>query len=131
MPVRDFDHFLLTRFNVRIEERASEGWLRHRLRYFEALCRASVVSQTEPSFTWLVYFDADRDPWFQTEIDRLSEGAFEPIWVDGPMTSARAAADIASRSDSRTPDIGGGPAGHVYCLATVFAHPGYSKYSGT
>ncbi len=32
---------------------------------------------------------------------------------------------------SRTPDIGGGPAGHVCCLATVFAHPGYSKYSGT
>jgi hypothetical protein len=100
MSVQDFDHFLLTRFNVRMEERASEEWLRHRLRYFEALCRTSVVSQTEPNFTWLVYFDAERDPWFQTEIDRLSEGAFEPIWVDGPMTSDRAPADIASRSDS-------------------------------
>lgn len=100
VPDHDFDHFLLTRFNVRIEERASEQWLRHRLRYFEALCRSSVISQTERNFTWLVYFDAEPDSWFQAEIDRLSAGVFEPIWVDGQLTPERAPADVASRSDA-------------------------------
>ncbi|MDV8146979.1 glycosyltransferase [Arthrobacter sp. B10-11] len=96
----DFDHFLLTRFNTRLEERASEEWLRHRIRYFESLCRASVLSQTNKKFRWLIYFDAERAEWFQKEVDRLGAGVFEPIWIDGPLTPEKAAAAVEERTSA-------------------------------
>jgi hypothetical protein len=94
----EFDHFLLTRFNTRLGERASEEWLRHRIVYFEKVCRHSVINQTNKNFRWLIYFDAERDEWFQKEVDRLSVGVFEPIWVDGPLTAEKAAAAVQKRS---------------------------------
>jgi hypothetical protein len=100
LATADFDHFVLTRFNVRQgDARADEAWLRHRLRYFEDLCHRSVSAQTVDTFTWLVYFDAERDPWFQEEIDRLSAGVFEPVWVDGAMSITEYANAVADRSD--------------------------------
>lgn len=96
----DFDHFLLTRFNIRQGDTpASEAWLRHRIHYFESLCVPSVVNQTNQNFRWLVYLDGDRDPWFQAEIDRLSEGVFTPVWLDGGSISPQGIADhVASMS---------------------------------
>lgn len=96
----EFSHFLLTRFNVRYNERASDEWLRHRLDYFERLCRESITRQTNKNFRWIVYFDAERDEWFQREVDRLAPGAFEPIWVDGQLTSEKSASDVADRADT-------------------------------
>ncbi|WP_082506916.1 glycosyltransferase [Arthrobacter sp. Leaf337] len=93
----DFDHFLLTRFNTRLDARASEAWLRHRIGYFESLCRYSVINQTNKNFRWLIYFDADRDEWFQDEVDRLAAGVFEPVWVDGPLSPEKAAAAVQER----------------------------------
>lgn len=96
---KQFDHFLLTRFNVRLKERASDDWLRHRLAYFESMCMPSVLGQTSDNFRWLVFFDADRDEWFEERVNALAAGAFEPIWVDGsltPETTVRAVADRSS-----------------------------------
>jgi len=97
----EFDHFLLTRFNTRLGERASDEWLRHRINYFERLCRHSVMNQTIKSFRWLIYFDSERDPWFQSEVDRLSAGVFEPIWVEGNLTPEVAASAVEERAHSK------------------------------
>lgn len=98
-PQDEFDHFILTRFNTRLGERASEQWLRHRIGYFEDICRQSVLAQTNKNFQWLIFFDSERDNWFQEEIDRLSEGgAFEPIWVDGELTPEKAVAAVIERA---------------------------------
>ncbi|MCI0139987.1 putative rhamnosyl transferase [Arthrobacter bambusae] len=97
----DFDHFLLTRFNARQgPARAGDGWLRHRLELFEDLCLPSVRAQSSDSFRWLVFFDSERDQWFQREVDRLSEGAFEPIWVDGALTTDLISDEVQGRSSS-------------------------------
>lgn len=87
----EFDHLLITRFNVRVyvDRPASEDWLRHRLHYFNSICCASVMSQTSRNFKWIVLFDAERDSWFQSEVQNLSQkGLFEPVWVDGVFSQA-------------------------------------------
>ena len=94
----DFDHFLLTRFNTRLGERATDEWLRHRIGYFESLCRHSIINQTNKNFRWLIYFDAERDEWFQGEVDRLSAEVVEPRWVDGARTPEKAAAAVQERA---------------------------------
>jgi hypothetical protein len=95
-----FDHFLLTRFNIRHETRAPEAWLRHRIGYFERVCLPSVRIQTVP-FTWLVYFDAERDAWFEDEVSRLSQGdVFEPIWVTGTPTPEEFLEPVLRRAES-------------------------------
>ena len=97
-----FDHFVLTRFNIRYQGQApaSEGWLRHRLGYFEQVCCPSVRSQTNQDFQWIVLLDADRDEWFEREITRLSIGLFEPVWVNGIFTPKTATGITAARSSA-------------------------------
>lgn len=98
---QSFDHFLITRFNVRLDKKASEEWLRHRLTYFESMCLPAIAQQTVRNFTWLVYFDAERDPWFDASVNRLSaDGLFEPVWVDGRFDPKTCAEDVARRSSS-------------------------------
>jgi hypothetical protein len=95
----DFDHFLITRFNVRMTEKASEEWLRHRLTYFESMCIPSISRQSARDFRWLVYFDAERDPWFEASVNALSsDGLFEPVWVNGRFDPKVCAEDVAKRS---------------------------------
>lgn len=95
----EFDHFVITRFNVRINERASDEWLRHRLGYFEKVCCESIRSQTVQGFEWLVYFDAERDQWFEDEVNRLAAGLFTPVWVVGKFSPEDCAANVAARTD--------------------------------
>ena len=94
-----FDHFIITRFNVRVRETAaSDEWLRHRLQYFEGVSCASIRSQTSTNFRWIVLFDSVREPWFEAEITRLADGLFEAVWVEGPFTPTLAPALVAERS---------------------------------
>lgn len=97
-----FDHFVITRFNTRYNNQplAGEDWLRHRLRYFEAVCCPSIRSQTNPNFRWIVLLDAERTDWFEQEINRLAADLFEPVWVRGIFTPQRAAAITAERSSA-------------------------------
>lgn len=84
--MKQFDHLLITRFNVRVhsDQSTSDDWLRHRLHYFTTVCCPSVQSQTTQNFKWIVLFDSERDPWFEEEVRDLSQKAmFEPAWVTG------------------------------------------------
>jgi hypothetical protein len=99
--VTETDHYLITRFNVRINERAGDEWLRHRLRYFEKICIESIKSQTVQDFEWLVYFDAERDQWFEDEVYRLAADTFTPVWVEGRFSPQDCAADIGARASKK------------------------------
>jgi len=60
------DHFLLTRFYVRIKPGAAlpgDEWLRSRLPFFESVCLPSVLDQNSSDFRWLVFVDAGGPPW--------------------------------------------------------------------
>ncbi len=63
-----FSHYVITRFNVRIDGMGPEkiisppldaSWLEERLFYFSRFCVPSLQQQTETNFTWLVYVDAE------------------------------------------------------------------------
>jgi hypothetical protein len=89
-----FEHFLITRFNLRnprwttsrSEHPAlSEAWLKDRFDLFEQYCLPSVNAQTEPGFIWLVYFDTETPEQWLPRIEgyRRDCPQFQPIFVDG------------------------------------------------
>jgi hypothetical protein len=81
-------HFLLTRFNVRVNyDSARTGinsdWLSHRFNLFERFCYPSVRAQTNSNFQWLVYFDSETPEPFKERISQFTEWKnFLPIYVD-------------------------------------------------
>lgn len=89
-----FEHFLITRFNLRnprwTSSRSqhpalSDAWLQGRFRLFEQYCLPSVAAQTEPGFTWLVYFDTQTPEQWRPRIEgyRRDCPQFQPVFVDG------------------------------------------------
>ena len=89
-----FEHFLITRFNLRnprwTSSRSqhpalSEAWLQDRFGLFEQYCLPSVTAQTEPGFTWLVYFDTETPPQWRPQIESYGQicQQFQPVFVDG------------------------------------------------
>ena len=56
-----FEHIVLTRFNVRLDDGPSKGtdpdWLEKRFKLFETFCYPSLLSQTNKKFKWIVLFD--------------------------------------------------------------------------
>lgn len=89
-----FQHFLITRFNLRIKnwnttrnnsQVLTDEWMENRLKLFENFCYASVQKQTNTNFTWLVFFDKETDAKFRGGIERLAKqfALFKPIYIDG------------------------------------------------
>lgn len=89
-----FQHFVLTRFNLRdpaLEKEAgnvsvvSEDWLTSRLALFENYCLPTVKNQTNKDFTWLVFFDVTTPDAFKEKINAYAEGFenFVPIFIKG------------------------------------------------
>ena len=81
-----FDHFVLTRFNVRMEmypHASSDAWLRDRLELFRRFCLPCVQAQTSTSFRWVLFFDAGSPEWFRSEIGKLESDRIVPVWVEG------------------------------------------------
>jgi len=73
----NFEHFLLTRFNLGNPDR---GWMEWRFNLFEWYCLPSVASQKCRDFTWLVFYDSRTDQDF---VERLySYEAVVPVEVD-------------------------------------------------
>lgn len=64
----NFDHILLTRFNLPSKGheslvRAQENWLKNRMGLFERYCLPSVLAQTCQRFSWIIYFDPHSPAW--------------------------------------------------------------------
>ncbi len=85
-------HFILTRFNIRIWTQDKNGkavrtkdWLKHRFDVFEKYCLPSIANQTCKDFEWIVLFDSetpleykDRIFGYRTLCPQLSPVFVEP-----------------------------------------------------
>ena len=89
-----FQHFLITRFNLRKKswnttrnnsQVLTDEWMENRLKLFENFCYASVQKQTNTNFQWLVFFDKETDEKFRVIIEKLAKqfSLFIPIYIDG------------------------------------------------
>jgi hypothetical protein len=72
-----FEHFVLTRFNVRESADKTDlvlnpVWLQFRFDLFERFCWPSVRAQTTGAFTWLVFFDKDTPEPFRARTERYA-----------------------------------------------------------
>jgi hypothetical protein len=73
-----FDHFLVTRFNLKVayacpETRLDPAWLEHRFELFDSFCYPSVIGQSVHNFKWLVFFDADTPDRFKAKVAEYSQ----------------------------------------------------------
>lgn len=89
-----FQHFILTRFNLRKKgwdetksqsKVLTDSWMENRLKLFEQYCYSSIKAQTEKNFVWLVFFDTNTPQIFREKISELSRKFtnFVPIYADG------------------------------------------------
>ena len=86
-----FNHFFLTKFNVRSFQDLRPGcqpdWLERRFKLFDQYCFPSVSSQSNQNFQWLVFFDVDTPELFKQKISEYSNKwkNFIPIYLDCPL----------------------------------------------
>ena len=86
----NYNHFILTKFNVRTFQDSRLGcdpaWLEKRFELFEQFCYPSVRSQSNQNFKWLVFFDVDTPKLFKQKIAELSKWQnFVPLYLDFPL----------------------------------------------
>lgn len=102
-PERPFQHFVLTRFNVRgryYSGDPGDDWLQGRLQLFDAFTVPCLAGQTCQDFRWLVLCDAESPRWFKDEIEARAGGLFEPVWVSGAFNADVAGDLVAARADA-------------------------------
>lgn len=116
-----FTHFLITRYNVRLDEWEKDArgqptlhddWMAHRFELFSRYCFPSVVAQSEKNFSWLIYLESTTTPIHLQQITalvspfpfiqiRLVNGYFGCMEdIDQCMTSTTAEFVITSRMDN-------------------------------
>lgn len=90
----NFRHYIITRFNVRVDEWKqtrnkemvlTDEWLKHRFDLFDRFCFPSVMNQSEQKFKWLVFFDITTDANYRTKIAGFADRYrnFIPLFIDG------------------------------------------------
>jgi glycosyltransferase involved in cell wall biosynthesis len=107
--VKDFQHIILTRFNLRLwnKDRAGDkvrtlAWLEHRFMLFERYCFPSVKKQTCQDFEWIVLFDSKTPDTFKQIIAGFQEQCPQliPVFVepeDGRYFAKIFRAEVAKR----------------------------------
>lgn len=84
-------HFILTRFNVRIFTQDKNGkavrtaeWLKHRFEVFERYCLPSIAGQTCKDFEWIVLFDSETPGEYKERISGYQAVCpqFVPVFVE-------------------------------------------------
>lgn len=89
-----FQHYILTRFNLRAtdwtttknkEKVLTEEWLKERFDLFENYCFSSVKNQRNQNFKWLVFFDVNTPENYKLKVEeyRKSYDNFYPFFIDG------------------------------------------------
>ena len=75
MEYSELQHFILTRFNLLLWNKAKDGqnvrtteWLEHRFLLFERFCLPSLKNQTCQDFDWIVLFDSMTPDIFKARI---------------------------------------------------------------
>jgi len=89
-----FQHFIITRFNLRKKgwdqtqgntKVLTDEWMDNRLELFEKYCYASCLAQREKNFTWLVFFDVSTLDKYRAVVARLAKAfpTFVPLYIEG------------------------------------------------
>lgn len=89
-----FQHFVITRFNLRKKEWLetknnspvlTNNWMDNRLKLFEDYCFSSLLKQSQQNFIWLVFFDVSTTTIYRYKIEQLKQqfSNFVPIYIDG------------------------------------------------
>lgn len=78
---------LLTRFNCRFDApwtsvALQTDWLSARFELFERYCLPSVLQQTQPAFTWIIFFDRATPEPFKSRAYALASDNIRPVFVD-------------------------------------------------
>ncbi len=82
-------HFLLTRFNLKIEGSSNNGldanWLTNRFSIFKEFCLPSVLNQSNTNFTWIIFFDKDTPKVFKEKALELEANyrLIKVLFIDG------------------------------------------------
>ena len=90
---QNFDHFVFTRFNLKIPSFnktsnenlvISDEWLIPRFELFDTYCFPSFKHQKNTNFRWLVFFDTDTPAKFKDMIKKYQQDfpQFEPIFLN-------------------------------------------------
>jgi hypothetical protein len=89
-----FDHFVITRFNLKLENHfhtdkkgnatQTEAWLNNRFALFERFCFPSLQSQSCTNFKWLVLFDKETPVFYSKQIEnyQLKFQNFFPLFLE-------------------------------------------------
>lgn len=92
----DFQHFILTRFNLYLWNKDKEGcpvrtkqWLEQWLELFERYCLPSIKNQTCQRFEWIVLFDSTTPEPFKERIGEWQKECplLVPVYV-GPQNGS-------------------------------------------
>ncbi|WKZ66150.1 MAG: glycosyltransferase [Flavobacteriales bacterium] len=103
--------FINTRFNIVLKEAiervdkagaptGTEAWLQRRFDLFESTCLPSLMAQTDPDFTWLVFFSHRTPQPFLTRIAEIQRRfpAFTPCFLqDGELQVRRYRQEVRQR----------------------------------
>ena len=91
MNSSDYQHFILTRFNPLLWNKAKDGrkvrtnkWLEHRFSLFEKYCLPSIKCQTCQDFEWIVLFDSMTPDSFKERIAEYQKTCPQliPVFVE-------------------------------------------------
>jgi hypothetical protein len=79
-----FNHFILTRFNVKVSfaepgAGLEPAWLLHRFELFDHFCYPSVRGQSNLNFKWLVLFDSNTPDSFKEKIAAYARCSVEQL----------------------------------------------------
>jgi len=89
--VLKFQHFFLTKFNVRsfpdLKPGCDPAWLEKRFGLFDQYCFPSVSNQSNQNFKWLVFFDIDTPEDFNQKIADYANkwSNFVPVYLSCPL----------------------------------------------
>ena len=108
-------HFLVTKFNLRIEgwETTRDGypvltehWLKNRFYLFENYCLPSVINQTNQNFIWFVFFDINTPNTYRDRINNISNNftCFHPIFIDRGIKLIDSLIDNIKKTISKVDD---------------------------
>lgn len=87
----DLQHFILTRFNILLWDKAKDGrkvrttkWLEHRFSLFEKYCLPSIKNQSCRDFEWIVLFDSMTPDNFKERIACYQQDCpqLNPVFVE-------------------------------------------------
>ncbi|MCM0589817.1 MAG: glycosyltransferase [Gloeotrichia echinulata DVL01] len=91
--MKNFQHFIITRFNVRVDYSNSRiginpDWLTHRFKLFDKFCYSSLRGQSNQNFKWLIFFDSETPEEFKNKIQEYSKWQnIIPIYLDSEFTN--------------------------------------------